>query len=113
LPLAKACRCRRGSPQLLPKSDTVSARREAMIGVNEEFFTALINRWRGATTKQQMDISEADSRGFELSSAAPLQPVPASEPTRPSGLLKRALPGGVDVSRAFQAPTKPLRVPEN
>jgi DNA helicase HerA-like ATPase len=98
---------------LLPKSDaSVSALRDSLTGINEEFFAAVIKRWRGATAKQaNLDDGSGDARELESTIAAPLQPAPAAEPNRPS-LLKRPLAGGLDVSRAFQAPAKPFRLPE-
>ncbi len=101
---------------LLPKSDASgSALRDTLTGINEEFFAAVLKRWRGASARQQanLDDGSGDARDLECTIAVPLQPAPAAavEPSRPS-LLKRPLAGGLDISRAFQAPAKPARVPE-
>jgi len=98
-------------PHLLPKSDAVSSGREES-GINEEFIATVLRRWRAASTSQF--TGEEDGRPLEPSPAPPLQPVqaiPAAEPPR-GGLLKRPLPDRLDVSRAFQAPARPYRLPE-
>jgi uncharacterized protein len=99
--------------QLLPKSDaSSSALRDSATGINEEFFAAVLNRWRGVTARQPASLDEdsSDAADVESTIAAPLQPA-AAEPLRPS-LLKRPLAGGLDISRAFQGPAKPSRLPE-
>jgi len=98
-------------PHLLPKSDAVSSGREES-RINEEFIATVLRRWRAASTSQF--TGEEDGRPLEPSPAPPLQPVqaiPAAEPPR-GGLLKRPLPDRLDVSRAFQAPARPYRLPE-
>src|SRR5262245_15865561 len=98
-------------PHLLPKSDAVSSGREES-GINEESIATVLRRWRAASTSQF--TGEEDGRPLEPSPAPPLQPVqaiPAAEPPR-GGLLKRPLPDRLDVSRAFQAPARPYRLPE-
>jgi DNA helicase HerA-like ATPase len=99
---------------LVPKSDASgSALRDPLAVINEEFFAAVLKRWRGVTAKQQANLDDGsdDARELEGATAAPLQPAPAPEPGRP-GLLKRPLADRLDISRAFQAPAKPFRLPE-
>src|SRR5262245_14512057 len=95
-------------PELLPKSDTAgSALRDAAIGISEEFFAEVIKRWRGVSARQRPGFEDDPVEAKEERAVLP-QPAPATaERGRPS-LLKRPLPGGVDISRAFQAPFKPM-----
>jgi len=100
--------------QMLPSSDASGdSLREQLTGVNEEFFAAVIKRWRGVSAKQQSgpDENSAEARELERQIEVPPRPVAAAEASRPS-LLRRPLAGNMDISRAFQAPTKPARLPE-
>jgi hypothetical protein len=98
--------------ELLPRSDAVgSALRDAAIGINEEFFADVINRWRGVTTRQQPVFEDDPMDAREERAIVSPPPPPAVEPGRPS-LLRRSPPGGLDIARAFQAPLKPARIPE-
>jgi uncharacterized protein len=97
---------------LIPKSDIVSgAGADFVAGINEEFFTTVLKRWRGASASQTGNFD--DARSVDQVAAAPLQPAqaPDRDPNRP-GLLKRPLSDRLDVARAFQAPAKPSRLPE-
>ena len=99
-------------PNLIPKSDIVSgAGADFVAGINEEFFTTVLKRWRGASTSQNGNFD--DVRPVDQAAAAPLQPAQAPErdPNRPS-LLKRPLSDRLDVAKAFQAPAKSSRLPE-
>jgi uncharacterized protein len=47
--------------EMLPRSDAAgSALRDQMAGVNDEFFSAVLKRWRGATTKPQAGFDRYD-----------------------------------------------------
>jgi DNA helicase HerA-like ATPase len=62
---------------LLPKSDASgSALRDPLTGINDEFFAAVLKRWRGGTAKQQANLDDGagDARELESTIAAPLQP---------------------------------------
>jgi DNA helicase HerA-like ATPase len=99
---------------LIPQSDASGiALRDPLTGINEEFFTAVLNRWRGMTVTAQAnpDSGAGDARELESTTSAPLQPAPAPEPPRPT-LLKRPLADRLDISRAFHAPGRPCRLPE-
>jgi uncharacterized protein len=99
--------------EMLPRSDaSASALRDALIGINDEFFATVLNRWRGVSTKQQANVDDPSLDGADLEyTSAPLQPAAAPEPVRP-GLLKRPPQGGLDISRAFQGPARVARLPE-
>jgi hypothetical protein len=100
--------------QMLPSSDASGdSLREQLTGVNEEFFAAVIKRWRGVSAKQQSgpDENSAEARELERPIEVSPRPVAAAEASRPS-LLRRPLASNMDISRAFQAPTKPARLPE-
>jgi hypothetical protein len=100
-------------PQMLPRSDASgTALRDQLTGINDEFFSAVLKRWRGVTAKAQAGFDEAAAEAVEADrviGAAPLQPSATTETARPS-LLKRPLAADMDISRAFQA--KPFRLPE-
>ena len=100
--------------QMLPRSDASGGLlREQSAALNEEFFAAVLKRWRGVSAKQQPgpDETSAEARELERPIEAPLRPAAAAEASRPS-LLRRPLVGNMDISRAFQAPAKPARLPE-
>ena len=96
---------------LLPSSDTAgSMLRSQMNGLTEEFFAAVIKRWRGATAKQLGQRDEGDSKDPKSADAFSLQPAAAIEPAVATQ-IKRPVPDRVDISRAFQGPAKPSQVP--
>ena len=100
--------------QMLPRSDASgSALRDQLTGINDEFFSAVLNRWRGATAKHPTlsEDNSAAARQSEHTTAAPLQPAAPVEAGRPSA-LKRPLLDEMDISRAFQSSSKPLRSTE-
>jgi uncharacterized protein len=106
---------------MLPKSDIGSdARADFISAINEEFFAAVLKRWRGASTTQPFstddardgrpaDVRAAEVKAPEPATAPPLQPAPGAEPERPS-LLRRG--SSLDLARAFQPPAGPRRLTE-
>jgi hypothetical protein len=96
---------------LLPTSDTTgSTLRAQMNGLTEEFFAAVIKRWRGVTAKQLGQRDESDSKDTESADAFSPQPAAAIEPAVATQ-IKRPVPDRLDISRAFQGPAKPSQVP--
>jgi hypothetical protein len=90
---------------LLPTSDaTGSALRTQLTGLTDEFFAAVIKRWRGATAKQLCGREEGEIKEPEVAESGPLQP--AAAPPEPvfAAQTKRSGADRVDLSRAFQTP---------
>jgi hypothetical protein len=81
-----------------------------MNGLTEEFFAAVIKRWRGVTAKQLGQRDESDSKDTESADAFSPQPAAAIEPAVATQ-IKRPVPDRLDISRAFQGPAKPSQVP--
>ncbi len=73
------------SAQLLPKSEVVGAAAEDFVaGINQDFIASVLERWRGATTNQKVDLDDGpyDVRSSVDAEAAPLQPANAPDPSR-------------------------------
>jgi uncharacterized protein len=114
VPLPARVKLKQLPPHLLPNRDAAgNTQRDAAGRVNEEFFTEVIKRWRGVTIRQQAGVDDdaPHAKAVERPVMAPFPATPV-EPNRP-GLLKQATVGGLDISRAFQAPARPARAPES